>query len=143
MSNIHLTNIEKQMYATAIGHLFGGAVTATPEQITKEIADDVDIMIKEIAGCSEAVQNFAFSLFYNFVLAWVPGKAVEYVFDHVPQNVYTMLGQWYVSGQVDETVESIIGDWVANLIRNRRFIGCIYQARANWRSKIQMALMGI
>lgn len=50
--------------------LFGGIVQATPDQITKEIADDVDSMIKEIAGCSEAIRNFAFGLFYNFVLAW-------------------------------------------------------------------------
>ena len=94
-----LTNLEKQIYASAIVSLFGGTVQATPEQITKEIADDVDSMIKEIAGCSETIRNFAFSLFYNFVLAWLPGKAVEYVFDGVPQNVYTMLGQWWVGNR--------------------------------------------
>ena len=138
-----LTNLEKQIYASAIVSLFGGTVQATPEQITKEIADDVDSMIKEIAGCSETIRNFAFSLFYNFVLAWLPGKAVEYVFDGVPQNVYTMLGQWWVGNQVDTTVESLLGDWLATLLRNRRFIACVYQARRNWRSKIEIGLLDI
>ena len=127
-----LTNLEKQIYASAIVSLFGGTVQATPEQITKEIA-----------GCSETIRNFAFSLFYNFVLAWLPGKAVEYVFDGVPQNVYTMLGQWWVGNQVDTTVESLLSDWLATLLRNRRFIACVYQARRNWRSKIEVGLLGI
>lgn len=138
-----LTQIEKEIYASAINSLFGGSVQATPDQITLSITQDVDTMIQEISKCSKAVGSFAFEMFYNFVLAWIPGKAVEYVFEHIPHNVYTLLGQWYFSEKTNETVEALMSDWVNTLTRNRRFIGCLYQARANWRSKIQLELMGV
>lgn len=31
----------------------------------------------------------------------------------------------------------------AELIGNRRFVGCVYAARTNWRSKVEIELLGI
>lgn len=138
-----LTQIEKEIYASAINSLFGGSVQATPDQITLSITQDVDTMIQEISKCSKAVGSFAFEMFYNFVLAWIPGKAVEYVFEGVEYQITTLLGQFVATELVNAGVQSLLNDLVLFLSRSHRFIGCLYQARANWRSKIQLELMGL
>ena len=135
-----LTQIEKEIYASAINSLFGGSVQATPDQITLSITQDVDTMIQEISKCSKAVGSFAFEMFYNFVLAWIPGKAVEYVFEGVEYQTTTLLGKFVATELVNA---GLLNDLVLFLSRSHRFIGCLYQARANWRSKIQLELMGL
>ena len=62
-----LTQIEKEIYASAINSLFGGSVQATPDQITLSITQDVDTMIQEISKCSKAVGSFAFEMFFDFL----------------------------------------------------------------------------
>ena len=46
-----LTQQEKEHYAKRINGLFGGAIHATPDQVTEEAARIADVMFTEICNC--------------------------------------------------------------------------------------------
>lgn len=47
------------------------------------------------------------------------------------------------TSDLQDKIHELFTNWVQKLIGNRRFVGCLYQARRNWRSKIQIELMGL
>lgn len=136
---------EKVAYAQAINVLFGGAVHANPAQITEDVAIDVDKMIFEITKCSQAIAEFSFSTFYSFTLGHAVKYAAQYAASQMVNGMSLIHALFIEAGGVllDYEVSGYFGSWVANLMSNRRFVGCVYKARANWRSKIEIGLMGL
>lgn len=55
----------KVVYAKVIEILFGGVVQATPNEITKQVIQDVDKMIVEIANCSQNIAQVGIDLIYK------------------------------------------------------------------------------
>lgn len=130
----------QQVYSEAISVLFGGAITAEPEQITEQVIQAVDTMLNEIAVCSRLVSNVSFNVLYAILLSPMVGAVVDKVLDPYHVNFLQKMAIKYTA---NKTVKTVLQEWVNHLSANRRFIGCINQARANWRSKIQIELMDL
>lgn len=47
------------------------------------------------------------------------------------------------TSDIQDKIEELFSVWIMALMGNRRFVACLYQARRNWRSKIQIELMGL
>lgn len=137
MSNLTKEQV-KEAYAKAIEVLFGGVVQASPNEITEQVIQDVDKMIGEIVNCSKNIAKIGIDIIYKATI----GRAVDAVtgyFDNI--LIDTLLDE--ATSNVQDKIEDLFNAWVMALISNRRFVGCLYQARRNWRSKIQIELMGL
>ena len=128
----------QEAYVKAIWVLFGGAVQATPSQITPQVIQDVDKMIVEIANCSRNIAQIGIDIIYKVTIGRVVDMATGF-FDNIV--IDTLLDQ--ATGNIQDKIETLFSEWVHRLIGNRRFVGCLYQARRNWRSKIEIELLGI
>ncbi|MPW44753.1 hypothetical protein [Acinetobacter guerrae] len=130
-----LTTELQQAYANAIQVLFGGVVQANPGDVTQTVVEYVDTMMKEISSCSQSITQFSFGLIYDATV----GAAVGYVITKLRDDLAAEVGAELVNNQLS----GILSDWVTALTGNNQFVGCLYQARANWRSAITIELMGI
>lgn len=134
-----LTKQQTQIaYAQAINILFGGVVQARPEQITEEAIRMTDKMIAEIANCSRNIAQIGIDIIYKLTIGRVIDMATGF-FDNL--LIDTLADQ--ATSKYQEKIKELFSEWVHRLIGNRRFAGCLYQARRNWRSAIEMELMGI
>lgn len=130
-----LTPELKAAYADAIGVLFGGVVQASAGDITPTVVQYVDTMMTEISKCSKAITELSFSLIYEATVSGVAGYVISKLRDDLAGTVAAEL--------INAAVAELLQDWVTSLSSNRQFVGCLYQARANWRSAITIELMGI
>ncbi|MDR1062568.1 MAG: hypothetical protein LBL48_01290 [Azoarcus sp.] len=116
-----LTAEQKAQYVAAITAIWEGSVSNNQaSNITDEVADIMDTVLDAIKECSQAfaVVNITFSLFYG-------------------------AGSWkdiLVNALANGTS---VGNWIAALRGNMQYRACVVTAAANWRSAIEMALMGI
>lgn len=130
-----LTPELKAAYANAIQVLFGGVVQASAGDITPTVVKYVDTMMTEISKCSKAITELSFSLIYEATVSGVIG--------HVISKLRGDLAGTVAAELINEAVSELLQNWVTSLSSNRQFVGCLYQARANWRSAITLELMGI
>lgn len=102
-------------------------------------------MIYEIANCSKAITAFAFNTFYSFTFAHFTKYAIEYALAKWVPGVSLMreFSRWSATEALDYHFGGFLADWVAQLTRKRQFIGCVYSARAKWRSAFEMEILGI
>jgi hypothetical protein len=130
-----LTPELQQAYSDAIQILFGGVVESTPDDINDAVVADIDTMIKEISNCSQVLTEAAFKAIYDATVS----KAVGYLLSKILDGFVKSK----VEGEVNDKLSELLLDWVNKLTANRKFMGCIYQARANWRSQVTIDLLGI
>ncbi|MCG7412071.1 Uncharacterised protein [Moraxella lacunata] len=128
----------KEAYAKAIEVLFGGVVQASPNEITEQVIQDVDKMISEIANCSQNIAKIGIDIIYKATIGRVVDAATGY-FDNI--LIDTLLDE--ATSDIQDKIEELFSAWIMALMGNRRFVACLYQARRNWRSKIQIELMGL
>lgn len=144
---------EREAIVNQINTLFGGVVRAHESQITEEVALYVDQMFREITSCHEGLAPFA------MVLEGI-AKAIDFI---IPDEVKVLMGGMSIAEYIEEKgtahlidlvkaskikdAYDIISDiheiWMKYTDGDRRFQVCINVARLNWRSKIELALMGL
>lgn len=131
-----LTPEIRHAYANAIQILFGGAVSATPDDINDAVVDDIDTMIREISKCSKDLTEFYFGFIYDATVSKAVESLVSKIFDK-------FIEQKIAENRLNDKLSELLLNWVNQLTGNRRFVACLYQARVNWRSKVTIDLLGI
>jgi hypothetical protein len=118
-----LTQKDKQAIVDAIEVIFNGAVYATPDQITDEVADMVTKIINEISSAT---------------------KKIKYTYGGVFSILYLGLP---VTGIIAGIQKLLLGQLLALWFREiTQYIGLrssLVTAAARWRSPIELALMGL
>lgn len=118
-----LTYDEKQDIADAIKVIFKGAVHATPEQITDEVADMVTKIINEIAICS---------------------KRIETTLEVTQKLLYKRFPVQILIGKIGKKqLGKLLSKWFESIYRNFATRACTNTAAARWRSPVTIALMGL
>lgn len=139
MSNFSQKQIN-EAYAKTIDILFNGAVRATPEQITPEVIEKVDKMIREIVNCSKALTELSFKLIFQATV----GNNIANTVDKYVENFWVRLFFIYdPAGSALSPVVDVLVKWVQTLNKHRQHKFCVITARSRWRSPIEIALMGI
>ena len=94
--------------------------------------------ISEIANCSQNIAKIGIDIIYKATIGRVVDAATGY-FDNI--LIDTLLDE--ATSDIQDKIEELFSAWIMALMGNRRFVACLYQARRNWRSKIQIELMGL
>ena len=115
-----LTNEQKAGYVVAIAAIWPNLSNNTVNNISDEVAGIMDTVLESIKTCS---LGFA---------------AIDILFD-VIYNTSTAT-TWK---DLLVTAFNAVSDWVNALMNNQQYQACVVTAAANWRSAIEMALMGI
>lgn len=118
-----LTNEQKAQYVAAIAAIWPNMPNNTVGNISDEVAGYVDQALHAIKQCSQAfaLVNITFALFYSLV----PGASWKDVL---------------VNAVVNGTS---VGDWISALNGQTAYQACVATTALNWRSIVEMALMGI
>lgn len=124
-----------EAYAKTIDILFNGAVKAHPNDINADVIHDVDMMIQEIAKCSASITELSFKLIYKAAT-----MAVSPVIDAYTNNFYQRL---FIKQGGGKSWEKVLLNWVQKLQGNRRHMLCVITARSRYRTKIELALLGL
>ena len=120
---MNLTYEEKQDIAEAIKVIFKGALPATPNQITEEVADMVTKIINGITVCS---------------------KRIEKTLKTTQQILYMGYPIQILIGKVGkEVLGAFLENWFTQLSKNFATRACAVTAAAKWRSPVTLALMGL
>lgn len=135
----------KKKYAETINALFDGSVRATPDQINETLCLYTDKMILDITNCSKNITNFAFNVFYTFTFSHFTKFAVQYALGRwfPSMSLLDDFVKWSAVEKADYEFSGFIADWISELTKRRKFVGCVYTARANWRSRFEIELLGI
>lgn len=128
---VGLTSEVKQSYANVIKILFDGVLSAEPDQINDQVVEHVDTMLREIAKCSEAIKKLAFETLYSVINLPLGGLTSSIIMN------------WYINNQANGKIEDIIEEWVIALTSDYKFRPCLEGARVNWKSTIEIDLLGI
>ena len=143
----------KNTYVKNIEILFGGTVVAQPYQISEEVINIVDTMFSEITQCHKQLAPFAMTaeLIATAINNRIPDEikvAVgvtdigEYLTDKSKNKVAEVFGAAKALNAFS-TIKDIIDIWQKYTDSNRRMQVCINTARANWRSALEIELMGL
>lgn len=119
---------KQQAYADAINILFNGAIPVEPEQVNEEVMKLVDAMIADITKCSQKIASFGFDVIYKLTTDTALGMFIP--------TLFIKLG-------TSAAIKALLKKWVLKLSSGYQFIGCLNTARANYRSKIQIELLGL
>lgn len=126
---MEMTYQEKQQaYVDAIEILFAGAIKLQAYQINDQVMKSVDSMITDITKCSQRIASFGFDVIYKLTVDTVLGM-------YIPVLVIK-LGTSFA-------VKQLLKKWVTQLTSNYQFIACLNVARANYRSRIEIELLGL
>lgn len=117
---MNLSQSEKEVYAEFINTIFKGAINAKPYQITEEVVKNTDSMYFAITACSTQIKSMGFDLIYSLIPV---------------RGLVAKLGA--------KAAEDLLKRWVLQLTSKYQFLGCLNQAKASWRSAIQLSLMGL
>lgn len=119
-----LTDDAREQYVKAIDAIWEGNMPGNSiENITLAVAQDMDVVLSEIANCSKAFAaiDITFSIFYTAPTSW---------------------GQLLVTAAQNAAYGSVDG-WIKALSKNWRYKACVVSAARNHRSRIQMGLAGM
>ncbi|HHL3632632.1 hypothetical protein [Neisseria polysaccharea] len=118
-----LSTEEKQLYAVFIHNVYNGAVHADADDITPEVAGICDEMLAAIIRCSIGMT--------------VPDAIFQTFYAKRPESLGTVL-EW-----IEEAAYAAVTQLVEIARTNKRYRSCIVTVALNWRSRLEMALMGI
>lgn len=162
----------QEKYVGLINSLFGGAVRAEPDQINEEVITYINKMYTEIADCHMTLGAFAvpFLTIGKIMDDLIPAELKfifgdmtfqEYVEDKtmgalvgaleglisgstvIPPSAKSLNAVVDKKGLALDFFAALIETWLDYTEGNRQLVMCINVARVNWRSKVQMALMGL
>lgn len=139
-----MTLQEREMYVEIIKKLYGTSIYVDESQISNEVVEIVEKILKEIRSCSvnlgiftSIVQGLADALVGT--AAAVPKEAVD---DLLRDQEFTWIRNMRAN-YAEAFVESFVTTWVDILTGNQQSLICVNTAKLNWKSALAMALMGI
>lgn len=139
-----MTLQEREMYVEIIKKLYGTSIYVDESQISNEVVEIVEKILKEIRSCSVSlgiftsiVQGLADALVGT--AAAVPKEAVD---DLLRDQEFTWIRNMRAN-YAEAFVESFVTTWVDILTGNQQSLICVNTAKLNWKSALAMALMGI
>ena len=144
---------QREIYAKRIQGLFGGSVRVTPDQVNEEAVRIADTMFVEIGNCHKWIAPFAaaLELIANQIEGKIPGPIrmlfgnltfKQFVADKARGGLYEIVGA-AKAAEVWEFLEELQGLWLKYTDLNRQLQLCINQARRNWRSPMEIALLDL
>jgi len=120
---------EKQKYVSIINKIWSGSMNYNSvDNITEEVADEITFVLDEIKKCSENIDTLlemlmeAFGRIYAKGMKWrklIKEKAVK-------------------PGK-----KTYVQDWLDELQKDNVYNACVVTAAVNWKSSVQMKLMGL
>jgi hypothetical protein len=116
-----LTNDQKAYYHQTIQNLYGGVVYSSPGMITESVADVVNTILDEAMECSKA---FA-----------VTEQLLNFLY---PSGTFGDLTYDLFEGAYEA-----ITNWIKVIETNRVYEACINTAKLNYRTPLELALLGI
>lgn len=116
-----LTQEERETYHELVQRLYGGTVSSSPSQITEDVADIVNTILDEAVECSKAV-----AITQALISLLFPSTSVISFTKNLVKTGY-----------------SAIMDWLAASEGNEAATACIESAKLNWRSRLELALLGM
>lgn len=148
-----MTQTQKEAYAKIVAVLFDGAVKPQPNQITAEVVEIADKMMSEITTCHNRLKPFA-------VLAnGIAGTAEALLPGEIGLVLGTTSFETYLKDKTFDEVakalkksnalsaykalQAFYQAYLQYTAADRRLKICIVTARVNWRSRMEMAVMGI
>ena len=158
-------------YANMINVLFGGVISASPDQITPELVEMTDKMFSEIATCHERIRPLAIlmdGIAGSFMKLMPPGfiesinfitgnsnekTLTEYVKSKGRDSFFKRLKQLMESRSIDfdvvkannaaKVLEAFVESWLKYTAKDKKLKICIISAQVKWRSKFELELLGI
>lgn len=116
-----LTYEQKQEIAKAIEIIWSGAVHASPEQITDEVADIVTNVIHEIASATTKIK-------------YIYGGSLSILYMMIPVTGMIAMLEKFVLGQ-------LLGIWFREIGKQIGLRAATVTATSRWRSPLEIALM--
>ena len=139
-----MTLQEREMYVAIIKKLYGTTVYVDESQITDEVVDIVETILKEIRSCSvnlgifiSVVQGLADAL--QATAEALPEEIIE---DMLRDQDLSWIRNMR-SNCTEAFVESFVTTWIDLLTGNKQSIICVNTAKLNWKSALAIALLGI
>ena len=118
-----LTQEEKELYASFISDVYNGAVRANANNITPEVAGICDEMLGAIIQCSNGMI--------------VPDAIFQVFYAKKPSSLRAVLKL------IGKAAQTTVKQWVKIALTNQRYRNCIAATALNWKTRLEMALMGI
>lgn len=124
----HINHIVSGM----IRDIWGNLPHNQPENITPEVVEIVEKAVREISVYSKRllVADITFSVFYT---GW-------------PDLITLILGfgsQALANAAAEGKPLKTFTDWIGVMRSKKQYVACVNQAAANYRSQLEMALMGL
>ena len=116
-----ITEEEKQAYNDLIQNLYDGSLNSSPEMISQEVIDIVNTILTEAIECSKAIA--------------ITEELINILF---PSGTLGRLTKDIVTSGLQA-----IFNWIDAIQGNRIYSICLAQAKLNWKSPLQLALIGI
>jgi len=120
---------KKQKYVEYIDKIWSGSMSGnSPENITQEIVDEMELILSEIRICTENINTLLDMLIDRF------------------KKIYKDRIKWEMLAKekaVRPGKKSYVYDWLDMLTENKPYHACVVTAAVNWKSSIQLKLMGI
>lgn len=115
-----LTTEQKAGYVVAIAAIWPNMSNNTVNNISDEVAEIMDTVLDSIRTCSVALAGVeaAYNMFYDMATGT----------------------SWK---DVLASAINAIGGWITSVRTNQQYQACVTVAAANWRSAIELALMGL
>jgi hypothetical protein len=110
-----ITEEEKQAYNDLIQNLYDGSLNSSPEMISQEVIDIVNTILTKAIAITEELINLLF-----------------------PSGTLGRLTKDIVTSGLQA-----IFNWIDAIQGNRIYSICLAQAKLNWKSPLQLALLGI
>lgn len=139
-----MTLQERQMYVNIIKKLYGTTIYVDESQITDEVVEIVETILKEIRNCTKNLGIFI-SIVQGLADALqATGEALpEEIIDDMlkDQNL-----EWIRNMRKNFTeafVESFVTTWINILTGAQQSTICVNTAKLNWKSALAIALLGI
>lgn len=154
---------KNETYAKMIELLFAGAVSAEPDDINDEVIRIVDTVFLEITKCHNRIKPIAVifdgigelydgaipdelkllvgsKTWQAYLLGKIQATAVDKVADVVGKDIADPITK---ATKAAEVVGVFYESWIKYSQKDRRMMLCINKARVNWRTPLQLALMGL
>lgn len=139
-----MTLQERQMYVNIIKKLYGTTIYVDESQITDEVVEIVETILKEIRNCTKSL-----GIFISIVQGLA--DALQATAEALPKEIIEdMLKdqdlEWIRNMRKNFTeafVESFVTTWINILTGAQQSTICVNTAKLNWKSALAIALLGI
>lgn len=112
---------DREKYHALIQQLYGEVINSSPSQIDENVVDVINTILNSAVECSKAVA--------------ITPSLIQLLFPSASAIQFTV--------SIVRTGFDAISSWIEASQDNQIAISCLESAKINWRSTLEMALLGI